>query len=275
MLSAASAWSQPTPHGDIRVLWYYSDITQAKRKINIYVPPDYDRRAQMRYPVLYLRHGGSQDADAWVQQGHVSQIMDDLLAKGNTEPMLVVMDDGYAEKPGEPRPTGMVAEFPPDSTVVRVEIKEVLPLIDATFRTFPDRDHRAMAGLSMGARQTVDITLNYPDTYSYIGLFSGPLVGPFSGPTVKDLDLKTAYGGLFADAARCNQRIHLLWLGAGTAEPAQHESVRVLHAALDGAGIHNVWVEFPGTSHEWPTWRQSLYDFAPRLFHQAHLSQNL
>jgi enterochelin esterase family protein len=87
-----------------------------------------------------------------------------------------------------------------------------------------------------------------------------------SGQTIKDFDRNSAYGGLFKDAAAFNKRIHLLWLGAGTAEHAQHDSAKLLHETLDQAGIHNVFVEIPGTSHEWQTWRKSLYDFAPRLF---------
>jgi enterochelin esterase-like enzyme len=254
------------PHGDIRERWYHSTLTQSWRKINVYAPPGYDEHPSTRYPVLYLKHGGGESSDGWVQQGHVNNIMDNLLAEGKIKPMLVVMDYGYADRPGEVPPKGMTAEFPPDSTIVQVEMQEVLPMIDATFRTIPDRDHRAVAGLSRGARQAIDLGLNFPDKYSYIGAFSGPILGPFSGPTMREFDPNTAYHGLFKDGAAFNKRIHLLWLGAGTAEHAQHGSAKAVHDKLERLGIRNVFVEIPGTSHEWQTWRKSLYDFAPRLF---------
>jgi enterochelin esterase family protein len=173
---------------------------------------------------------------------------------------------GYAQKPGEAAGSGMTAEFSPQSTVMRVEMEEVLPMIDADFRTIPDREHRAIAGPSRGARQAFDFAWNHPDKYSYVGAFSGPIVGPMGGPNIKDFDPNTAYGGLFKDAAAFNRRMHLVWLGAGTAERSQHDSAQRLHETLDRAGIHNTFIEFAGTSHEWQTWRKSLYDFAPRLF---------
>jgi enterochelin esterase-like enzyme len=254
------------PHGHIHEFWYYSKLTESSRKINVYTPPGYEQNPRTRYPVLYLRHGGGENADGWVQWGQMYNIMDNLLAAGKIKPMLVVMAYGYAEKPGETTAGGMTPEFSPHSTVLRVEMEEVLPMIDADFRTIADRDHRAIAGPSRGARQAFDFAWNYPDKYSFVGAFSGPIVGPMSGPNIKDFDRNSAYGGLFKDAAAFNKRIHLLWLGAGTAEHAQHDSARLLHETLDHAGIHNVFVEIPGTSHEWQTWRKSLYDFAPRLF---------
>src|SRR5207248_5226143 len=95
------------------------------------------------------------------------------------------------------------------------------------------------------------------DLFSYIGAFSGP---------IRDFDLRTAYGGVFRDAQPFNQKVHLLWLGAGTAEEGIHHSVQALHQALENGGIQSVFVESPGTAHEWQTWRRALYDFAPRLF---------
>jgi enterochelin esterase family protein len=115
-----------------------------------------------------------------------------------------------------------------------------------------------MAGLSMGSMQTLQITLKHLDRFAWIGVMSGP---PRTG-----FDPKTAYDGVFADAARFNQQARLLWLGAGTAETRFHQATEAIHKALEQAGIPNVFYSSPGTDHEWQTWRRSLRDFAPRLF---------
>ena len=141
----------------------------------------------------------------------------------------------------------------------------LIPFIDSTFRTIPDRDHRAMAGLSMGGMQTFQVTLNHLDLFSHIGGFSGA-----AGPLVlggQKLDPRTAYSGVFADPAAVARKVHLLWLGVGTEEPERMRAgIRGLQASLTEAGIKPVYYESPGTDHEWQTWRRDLNDFAPRLF---------
>jgi len=152
----------------------------------------------------------------------------------------------------------MIAAFEADVT------DALIPFVDKTFRTIPDRDHRAMAGLSMGGMQTFHITLNHLDRFSYIGGFSGA-AGAFT--LGRDLDPKTDYNGVMADAAAFAKKVHVLWLGVGTAEPERmREGIRGFHKALPDAGIDHVYVESPGTDHEWQTWRRNLKDFAPRLF---------
>src|SRR5262249_38325689 len=130
--------------------------------------------------------------------------------------------------------------------------------IDASYRTIADRDHRAMAGLSMGGMQTLQIAPRHLDLFSYIGSFSGPPLGGF--------DPKTSYGGAFKDPAAFNEKVRLLWLGAGSGEERFAAAVNAVHKALDEAGIKHVVFESPGTAHEWQTWRRSMHDFAPRLF---------
>jgi enterochelin esterase family protein len=199
--------------------------------------------------VLYLQHGGGEDETGWVRQGHANFILDNLIASGKAKPMLVVMAYGYAR---------MMAAF-------EAEVTEVLiPFVDKTFRTIADRDHRAMAGLSMGGMQTYHITLNHLDLFSHIGGFSGAAGGMSLG---RDLDPKTDYNGVFADPAAFAKKVRLLWLGVGTAEPERmREGIRKLHASLTKAGIAHVYQESPGTDHEWQTWRRNLDDFAARLF---------
>ena len=245
------------PHGEIREHWYHSKITEEWRRALVYVPPGYDTHPRDRYPVLYLQHGGGENVAGWPRQGHMNFILDNLIADGKAKPMIVVMETGYALRPGE-KPPAAGAPLVARSTLEQVIITELIPNIDAAYRTVADREHRAMAGLSMGSRQTLQITLTNLDKFSFIEAFSRP--------PARDFDPASAYDGVFQDAAAFNKKVHLLWFGAGTAEHEIHDSVKSSHEALDQLHVKNVFVEFPGTAHEWQTWRKALYDFAPRLF---------
>jgi enterochelin esterase-like enzyme len=248
------------PHGEVREHWYFSKTTAAWRRIFVYTPPDYDQNLKARFPVLYLQHGSGEDERSWVVQGRVNLIIDNLIAEKKAKPMIIVMEKGYAARPGEQPP-------PSRSNFVGalddVFIKDLIPMIDSTYRTKANRENRAMAGLSMGGMQTFAITLNHLDSFAYIGGFSGA-GGGFGGGT---FDGKTMNHGVFADAAAFNKKIQVVWLGIGTAEPKQmHDSVQNYHDALEQAGIKVVFYESPGTAHEWQTWRRDLREFAPLLF---------
>ncbi len=133
-------------------------------------------------------------------------------------------------------------------------------MIDATYRTIPDREHRALAGLSMGGGQAMQIGLTHLDTFSAIGAFSGAGKAPL-----------TAYGGVFADAAAFDKKVSLLYLHSGTVslDAGIHKSAEGLYQTLQKAGIKNVvFRDAKGFAHEWQTWRYALHDFAPRLFQQ-------
>jgi enterochelin esterase-like enzyme len=129
-------------------------------------------------------------------------------------------------------------------------------MIDTAYRTIPDREHRAIAGLSMGAGQALQIGFDHLDKFAHIGSFSGG---------VRTTDLKTAYNGAFADPAAFNKKVRLFWIGSGQAEQNRHIANKAAHETLEKAGIKNVFFECP-FAHEWQTWRYSLHDFAPRLF---------
>jgi enterochelin esterase family protein len=262
------------PHGQVREVWYDSKVTGTWRHALVYLPPGYDEQTKTRYPVLYLQHGGGEDETGWIRQGRANFILDNLIADGACRPMMVVMAYGYARRAGQPPPD--VSGLPRDSAERRkaiedmtaafeADVKEALiPFVDSTFRTIADRDHRAMAGLSMGGMQTFHVTLRNLDLFSYIGGFSGAMALVLGD---QKLDPKTAYGGVFADPAAFGKKVRLLWLGVGTEEPERmREGIRRLHASLTEAGITHVYVESPGTDHEWQTWRRNLKDFAPRLF---------
>lgn len=245
------------PHGDVRERLYESTVTGAWRRAYVYTPPGYEANVETRYPVLYLQHGAGENATSWTKQGAANLILDNLIAAGKARPMIVVMDTGYATRPGATpvqRPNG-----PPQvpNAFEEVMITDLVPLIDATYRTLRDRDNRAMAGLSMGGGQTLQITSNNLGLFAWIGSFSAPL---------RNFDLKTSMNGVLTDAAGFNRRVRLLWIGSGTGETAIHEAASQLHGALEAAGIRHVRFESAGTAHEWQTWRRSLADFAPRLF---------
>jgi enterochelin esterase family protein len=261
------------PHGEVRTRWYFSRITGNWRRCLVYTPPDYDANARARYPVLYLQHGAGEDETGWTAQGHVNFILDNLIAEKKSKPTIVVMDRGYASKPGEappgprpPAPAAPAGRGPgfQSSTFEEVFIGELIPMIDSTYRTLADREHRAMAGLSMGGMQTFQIALMHLDKFAYIGGFSGAGDGMGGGPA---FDAKTANNGVFSDAAAFNKKVKLVWIGVGTAEPERMATaIKAFHEGLDRAGIKTVYYESPGTAHEWQTWRRDLKEFAPLLF---------
>ncbi len=191
--------AKDVPHGEVRSRVYYSKTTGAWRRCFVYTPPDYDTNPGARYPVLYLQHGWGEDERGWPVQGRVNFILDNLIAAGKTKAMIIVMDNGSAGmfRPGsrgrstglsgsEPRPAASDAQAPrpadrpggrggPDMSNVfeRVVINDLIPMIDSTYRTIADREHRAIAGLSMGGMQAFNIALNNLDKFVYIGGFSG------------------------------------------------------------------------------------------------------
>lgn len=243
------------PHGEVRFRWYYSKTTESWRRIAVYTPPDYDSNPKARYPVLYLQHGSGESERGWTAQGRANFILDNLIAEKKARPMILVMENGMiASKPGAAAgPGGRRNE-----AFAEVVIHDLIPFIDSTYRTLPDRMNRAIAGLSMGAGQALQIGLSNLDKFAYIGAFSGG--------GIRNFDLKTSYNGVFRDPAAFNKLVPVLWFGAGSAEAARMTAAKDAVAAMNQAGIKAIWFESPGTSHEWQTWRRSLHDFAPRLF---------
>jgi enterochelin esterase-like enzyme len=155
-----------------------------------------------------------------------------------------------------------------------VVIHDLIPMIDRAYRTIPDRDHRALAGLSMGGMQTLVIGLQHLDTFAYIAALSSPVIRGNDGEDklasslVGPFDIRTAFDGVFATPARFNQRVRLFWLGSGTAEGEPiRSSIGGAVDALRSSGVRLEYFESPGTAHEWQTWRRDLLDIAPRLFH--------
>jgi enterochelin esterase family protein len=266
------------PHGAVREHWYFSKTTGEWRRARIYTPPGYDKDKTRRYPVLILQHGSGEDETGWTRQGRAQWILDNLIASGRARPMIVVMDRGYARRPGMPDfalgPATTNGELEGAYGAFEdVVIHDLIPAIDAAYRTIPDREHRALAGLSMGGMQALRIGLHHLDEFAWIATLSGPfmrhadpaaqvmtsMLGPF--------DTRTAYDGAFADPAKLNAHLKLLWIGVGTAEPDLfHQSIGGAVETLRQSGIRLTSFESQGTAHEWQTWRRDLEDLAPRLF---------
>lgn len=232
-------YSKDVPHGDVRIHSYYSKITASWRRAFVYTPPDYDKNTNIRYPVLYLQHGGGEDETGWTIQGHANLILDNFIAAGKAKPMIIVMERGYATKPAETRQTGGQNGT---STLEEVFLKEIIPMIDANYRTISDQKHRAIAGLSMGSQQAMQIGSRNLDVFSHIGLFSRGSSANF--------DLEKVYGGVYADAAAFNSKVSLFCWAAGTAEPEIYTWSKKTAATMIKNGLKVTWSEWPGLSHE-------------------------
>jgi enterochelin esterase family protein len=249
---------QDVPHGEVRSRWYQARTTGAWRRACVYTPPDYDSARERRYPVLYLQHGAGEDERGWTKQGHANFILDNLIAAGQATPMIVVMESGYALQWPSGTPLGPAFLQQMSEAFTALMLKDLIPMIDATYRTIADREQRAIAGLSMGGFQALQVGLTHLDTFAWIGAFSGA--------RLESSELQTAYNGVFRDPGAFNQQVRLLWMSAGTAEERFYQGIQSLHEALGQVKIaHEIYVS-EGTSHEWQTWRRSLHAFAPRLF---------
>ena len=247
-------------HGKSELIEYDSKTVGTRRKMLVYTPPGFS--TDRKYPVLYLLHGIGGDETEWQRFAPPEVILDNLLADGKVVPMIVVMPNGRAQT--NDRAEGDVFKSAPAfANFERDLLDDVIPAIEQRYPVLADREHRALAGLSMGGMQTFNITLNHLDTFAYLGGFSGGGVG-FGGGT---FDPQTAHNGAMADADAFNKKIRLVWLGIGTKEATNmYASVNNYHLALEKADIKHVYYESPGTAHEWQTWRRSLREFAPLLF---------
>lgn len=241
------------PHGDIREHWFYSQVTGSFRRMFVYTPPDYEKNSTARYPVLYLQHGAGELEMEWTHSGKANFILDNLIAEGKAVPMIIVMNNGFATRPDQAGKT--LAANARWSAFEEMLIEEVIPDIDEAYRTIPDKEHRAMAGLSMGGMQTFTIGLNKLNTFSHLGIFSG-VPGNYSDLIKSGVDQGTSF----------NKQVKLLWFGSGTEEAAFHNRQKELQDLLVKSGIKAQFYVSDGTSHEFQTWRRCLREFAQLLF---------
>jgi enterochelin esterase-like enzyme len=231
------------PHGRVEQILFPSRSADMVLRAFVYTPPGYDEELNKRYPVLYLQHGWGEDETAWSNQGRANLILDNLIAQGKIEPFLVVMTYGMTN---EVR-FGGLRDFKIDAFET-VLVDELVPYVDAHFRTLSDQPNRAMAGLSMGGMETKMITLRNLDKFSHIGLFSGGVITPE--------DVESTDG--FRD------QVKVVFCSCGSRENA--DGIKANHEALNKASVENTAYISPDTAHEFLTWRRSLKEFAPLLF---------
>jgi len=261
------------PHGQIREIHYFGKTSNADRRCFVYTPPDYDKHPGKRFPVLYLLHGYNENETGWSHQGHAGLIMDNLITEGKVTPFIIVMENGgMTTGPGFAPRGAPPAGAPPRGggrgmfdfgTFEHALIEDVIPFVDANFRTIADQPHRALAGLSMGGMQTHNISLKHLDTFSHIGIFSGGSIATNEITNSAAFKKKVkvvfvSYGSRELDPA--NRRGGFGGRGPFSGDPKADV------AALTAAGINCVFYESPNTAHEWQTWRRSLHEFAPLLF---------
>ncbi len=261
------------PHGQVREIPYFSKSNNSMRRCFVYTPPGYDQDLTTRYPVLYLQHGGGEDETGWSNQGRANLIMDNLIAEGKATPFIIVMDNGTWAMPNRPRPNPQATPsqqarpgqgerpagpWPPAGWAdgfKKTLLEDIIPMIDANFRTLADQPHRAMAGLSMGGMQTRAITLANPEVFSHVGMFSG---GSYSPEDV-------------SNAPGFKENVKFLFVSFGSRElenrrPGFGGDPQANTEALKNAGMNTHFYVSPLTAHEWQSWRRSLYEFAQRIF---------
>jgi enterochelin esterase-like enzyme len=241
------------PHGHMRQILFPSKSTNTSLRAFVYTPPDYEKNLNERYPVLYLQHGWGENEYGWPNQGKANLIMDNLIASGKTKPFIIVMAYGMTNdvKMGGLRNF----DIKPFQTVL---VDELIPYIDANFRTLTDQPNRAMAGLSMGGFETRLITLKNLDIFSRIGLFSGGSI------SLDDVNNTPGF----------KEKVKLVFVSYGSREIENIKKggmnfggdPEVNTDAISKDGINTHFYVSPNTAHEWQSWRRSLYEFAQLLF---------
>ena len=243
------------PQGSVEEKYYWSKATESMRHCYVYLPNEYGKNPNKKYPVLYLQHGNAENEYGWSVQGHAGQIMDNLIAEKKAVPFIIVMDYGQGQNihlkgqyaPQQPQQGQQGARGGSNDAFQVVLMTDIIPFIEKEYRVYADAQHRGMAGLSMGGGQTRRITLANPTTFAYVGMFSGGTI------SVEDVN----------GAEGFKKTNKLVFMSSGS-----KENPRVMEAAenLKKNGMNAVGYISEGTAHEWHTWRRSLYEFAQLIF---------
>ena len=251
------------PHGEVRAVWYDSPTLGAKRRMMIYLPSGYNESRQ-KYPVLYLLHGTGGDETVWLEQGHAAQILDNLIAEGKAEPMIVVMPNGHTDTPAAP---GMGPDNNEQPTFAHKQwmegtfeqsFNDIVNWVDKNYRTRASKRYRAIAGLSMGGYHSLYISANQPDDFAYVGLFSAAIGRMDQGKSKIYDDLEVKLVNQF------KQRPRLYWMGIGNKDFLYDDNAE-FRKMLDKNHLRYTYHE-SGAGHEWANWRDYLVIFAQLLF---------
>ena len=250
-------------HGEVRAIWYDSPTLGEKRRMMVYLPAGYEMSRQ-KYPVLYLLHGTGGDETVWLEQGHTAQILDNLIASGKAEPMIVVMPNGHTDTPAAP---GMGPDNNEQPTFAHKQwmegtfeqsFNDIVNWVDNHYRTRAAKRYRAIAGLSMGGYHSLYISANQPDDFGYVGLFSPAITRMDKGKSriYDDLEAKLK--------AQFKQRPKLYWLGIGKDDFLYQDNAE-FRKLLDKNRLRYTYHE-SGAGHEWANWRDYLVIFTQLLF---------
>ena len=247
---------QKVPHGKVSYTWYTSNAVGFDRPVCIYTPPGYDPADPKKYPVLYLIHGMTDTYETWFKVGKVNNILDNLIAQGLAEPMIVVMP--YANPYPEMILRGQAQMYNPmDTQLTTKEFTEsVVPFIEANYNVLTDADNRAIAGFSLGGRQTLACGLGNPDMFHYVCAFAPAIFGPEISANFEN--------GTYAPAAEINEKMNLVWLSCGTADFLYQSSLQ-LEKNFKDRGIEHKTM-YPGGGHTWMNCRDYITAVAQLLF---------
>jgi len=239
------------PHGTVEVV-HYKNSAGTEKPLHVYLPPGYATDSARRYPVLYLNHGGGENDTHWTASGHADRILDNLIAAGKARPMIIVM----------PHTGGVVSGTPPklgaDDACTQEYLRDLLPFVDSHYRTRPNRESRAVAGLSMGGFVTLNTGLTHLDTFGELYVFSS---GYWPDQLVA---FKANIEPLLSDP-KINERFHMpIYFGVGETDIAYLNSMKTLAVFADH-GIRNFSV-VSSHGHEWLNWRRYLWQTAQIMF---------
>lgn len=258
---------KPIPHGDLKAVWYDSPVVGAsQRRMFIYTPPGYDK-SKKKYPVMYLLHGGGGDEEVWVSRGRANYIMDNLIAAGKAEPMIVVITNGDVNNVGAPldRPANLPKK---DNTGIgamaagvfeKSLVKDVIPYIESNYRVIADANHRAITGFSMGGFHTQNVTNANPSMFKYIGVMSMGLWAAARNDPNFD---RAAYISQLKELQKNKPKVY--WIGMGTDDFLYKSGVE-LRKVYDEIGFKYTYRENIG-NNDWNSWRLYLSEFALLCF---------
>ncbi len=251
------------PHGTVAKVWYNSPGLGMDRRLTVYTPAGYETSGK-EYPVFYLLHGMGGDENAWSELGRAAQILDNLIAQGKAEPMIVVMTNGNAALQAAPGESSLGFTAPTTQLPKTMDgsfeaaFPDVVKFVDSTYRTKKDKAHRAIAGLSMGGFHSMHISKQYPDMFDYVGLFSAAIMPREDATADVYNDLEGKLAAQFAKAPK------LYWIAIGDKD-FLYQANTEYRKLLDDKGYKYTYRESPD-GHIWKNWRIYLSEFVPMLF---------
>ena len=236
------------PHGTVAERWYYSRTLGQQRRLHVWTPPGYEK-SKKKLPVLYLIHGGGDNDASWPGVGAAGWILDNLLAEGKMVPMIVVMPNGTI--------TGVPNEVPPFAEDM---ITDIIPFIEKNYAVKAKKDSRAIAGLSMGGMETMEVAFPHYDMFSWVWVMSASFA-PGQDPKAEATRLN-----LYENAAKMNKSFKMMIFSQGGPADIAYKNLENTRKELDAAGLKYDYIENAQAGHTWYTWRADLYNLAPRLF---------